>query len=295
MKQIAVYAKKISKQDLSVFENLLNGIVALGWKPVLELELAQQLHTKFQWPLTYKTFTNHLDLKSGYDLMISLGGDGTFLKAVSFIRDSGVPILGINTGRLGFLSNLSKLQIAQTLQRFNDGQYEFQKRSLLRVHTDNDLFADENFALNELTLQKKDTSSMIKVHAYLGDKFLNTYWADGLIVATPTGSTAYSLSCGGPIITPGCQVHILTPIAPHNLNVRPVVVPDHMPISLQVEGRDRTYLLSLDGHSQHIKQGEKVTITKAEFMINVVKFEDNNFLDTIRNKMFWGSDTRNEI
>jgi NAD+ kinase len=227
--------------------------------------------------------------------MISLGGDGTFLKAVSFIRDSGVPILGINTGRLGFLSNLSKLQIAQTLQRFNDGQYEFQKRSLLRVHTDNDLFADENFALNELTLQKKDTSSMIKVHAYLGDKFLNTYWADGLIVATPTGSTAYSLSCGGPIITPGCQVHILTPIAPHNLNVRPVVVPDHMPISLQVEGRDRTYLLSLDGHSQHIKQGEKVTITKAEFMINVVKFEDNNFLDTIRNKMFWGSDTRNEI
>jgi NAD+ kinase len=295
MKQIAVYAKKISKQDLSVFENLLNGIVALGWKPVLELELAQQLHTKFQWPLTYQTFTNHLDLKSGYDLMISLGGDGTFLKAVSFIRDSGVPILGINTGRLGFLSNLSKLQIAQTLQRFNDGQYEFQKRSLLRVHTDNDLFADENFALNELTLQKKDTSSMIKVHAYLGDKFLNTYWADGLIVATPTGSTAYSLSCGGPIITPGCQVHILTPIAPHNLNVRPVVVPDHMPISLQVEGRDRTYLLSLDGHSQHIKQGEKVTITKAEFMINVVKFEDNNFLDTIRNKMFWGSDTRNEI
>jgi len=295
MKQIAVYAKKIFKQDLSVFEDLLKGIVELGWKPVLEHELAQQLHTKYQWPLTYQTFTNHLDLKSGFDLMISLGGDGTFLKAVSFIRDSGVPILGINTGRLGFLSNLSKSQIAQTLQRFNDGQYEFQKRSLLRVHTDNDLFADENFALNELTLQKKDTSSMIKVQAYLGDKFLNTYWADGLIVATPTGSTAYSLSCGGPIITPGCQVHILTPIAPHNLNVRPVVVPDHMPISLQVEGRDRTYLLSLDGHSQHIKQGEKVIITKAEFMINVVKFEDNNFLDTIRNKMFWGSDTRNEI
>ena len=295
MKQIAVYAKKIFKQDLSVFEDLLKGIVELGWKPVLEHELAQQLHTKYQWPLIYQTFTNHLDLKSGFDLMISLGGDGTFLKAVSFIRDSGVPILGINTGRLGFLSNLSKSQIAQTLQRFNDGQYEFQKRSLLRVHTDNDLFADENFALNELTLQKKDTSSMIKVQAYLGDKFLNTYWADGLIVATPTGSTAYSLSCGGPIITPGCQVHILTPIAPHNLNVRPVVVPDHMPISLQVEGRDRTYLLSLDGHSQHIKQGEKVTITKAEFMINVVKFEDNNFLDTIRNKMFWGSDTRNEI
>ncbi len=295
MKQIAIYAKKIFKQDFSVFENLLKGIELLGWVPVLEKELAQQVETKFHIATTYQTYENHLDLQSGFDLMISLGGDGTFLKAVSYIRDSGVPILGINTGRLGFLSNLAKDQIDQTLQRFNAGQYEFQKRSLLRVHTENDLFADENFALNELTLQKKDTSSMIKVHAYLGDKFLNTYWADGLIVATPTGSTAYSLSCGGPIITPGCQVHILTPIAPHNLNVRPVVVPDHMPISLQVEGRDRSYLLSLDGHSQHIKQGEKVTITKAEFMINVVKFEDNNFLDTIRNKMFWGSDTRNEI
>jgi NAD+ kinase len=295
MKQIAIYAKKISKQDQSVFESLLHGIEQLGWQPVLEKELAQQIHSKFQSSHVFNTFGSHLDLKKGFDLMISLGGDGTFLKAVSFVRDSNVPILGINTGRLGFLSNISKDQIEQTLQRFNAGQYEFQKRSLLRVHTENDLFADENFALNELTLQKKDTSSMIKVHASLGDKFLNTYWADGLIVATPTGSTAYSLSCGGPIITPGCQVHIITPIAPHNLNVRPVVVPDHMPISLEVEGRDRSYLLSLDGHSQHIKQGEKVSITKAEFMINVVKFEDNNFLDTIRNKMFWGSDTRNKI
>jgi len=287
--------KKVSKADVPVFEALLSGIVQLGWQPLLENELAQQLQNKFQWPQSYAVFETHNDLKSNVDLMISVGGDGTFLKAVSFVRDSNVPILGINTGRLGFLSNLSKDQIGQTLERFAAGHYEFQKRSLLRVHTENELFGDENFALNELTLQKKDTSSMIKVHAYLGEKFLNTYWADGLIVGTPTGSTAYSLSCGGPIITPGCQVHILTPIAPHNLNVRPVVVPDHMPISLEVEGRDRSYLLSLDGHSQHIKQGEKVTITKAEFMINVVKFEDNNFLDTIRNKMLWGSDTRNEL
>ena len=295
MKQIAIYAKKVSKADVPVFEALLSGIVQLGWQPLLENELALQLQNKFQWPQSYAVFETHNDLKSNVDLMISVGGDGTFLKAVSFVRDSNVPILGINTGRLGFLSNLSKDQIGQTLERFAAGQYEFQKRSLLRVHTENELFGDENFALNELTLQKKDTSSMIKVHAYLGEKFLNTYWADGLIVGTPTGSTAYSLSCGGPIITPGCQVHILTPIAPHNLNVRPVVVPDHMPISLEVEGRDRSYLLSLDGHSQHIKQGEKVTITKAEFMINLIKLEDKNFLDTIRNKMLWGSDTRNEL
>jgi NAD+ kinase len=134
---------------------------------------------------------------------------------------------------------------------------------------------------------------MITVHASLDNKYLNSYWADGLIVSTPTGSTAYNLSCGGPIITPGCQVHILTPIAPHNLNVRPVVVPDHMPIKLSIEGRERRYLISLDGNSKNIRQGEEVLITKAEFMINVVKFEDNNFLDTIRNKMLWGIDKRN--
>jgi NAD+ kinase len=295
MKQIAIFAKKIVKSDFLVLQELLQRVEQYGYKAILEKELALQLHNKFQWPLTSPTFESYLDLQEGFDLLISVGGDGTFLKAVSFIRDSKVPILGINIGRLGFLSNLSKNQIDQTLERFASGAYEFQKRSLLRVHTENGIFGDQNFALNELTLQKKDTSTMIKVHTFLDDKFLNTYWADGLIVGTPTGSTAYSLSCGGPIITPGCQVHILTPIAPHNLNVRPVVVPDHLPITLEVEGRDRSYLLTLDGHSRQIKQGEKVTITKAEFMINVVKFEDNNFLDTIRNKMLWGSDTRNEI
>ena len=295
MKQIAIYAKKLHKPDLVILETLISGIQEKGWTAVLELELSQMLQSKFQYPANPQTFETHQDLKQGYDLLISLGGDGTFLKSVSFIRDSGVPILGINTGRLGFLSNIAKTQIQQTLDRFEKGQFEFQKRSLLRVETDDQLFGDENFALNELTLQKKDTSSMVKVHAYLDDKYLNTYWAAGLIVSTPTGSTAYSLSCGGPIITPGCQVHMLTPIAAHNLNVRPVVVPDHMPISLQIEGRDRSYLLSLDGHSRQIKQGEKVKITKAEFMINVVKFEDNNFLDTIRNKMLWGSDTRNDL
>jgi NAD+ kinase len=199
----------------------------------------------------------------------------------------------VNTGRLGFLSNVSQEQLESTLNQIKQKQFEYQKRSLLRVHTDEELFGIDNIALNEVTLQKKDTASMITVHASLDNKYLNSYWADGLIVATPTGSTAYNLSCGGPIITPGCQVHILTPIAPHNLNVRPVVVPDHMPIELSIEGRERKYLISLDGNSKNIRQGEKVIITKAEFMINVIKFEDNNFLDTIRNKMLWGQDKRN--
>jgi NAD+ kinase len=291
--RVAIYGRKVNKQTAEYFTKLLQILEEFGWKPVIEEELNNQLIQKAGVSDSNEVFRNHKDFHSGLDLVISMGGDGTFLKTVSYIRNSGVPIMGINTGRLGFLANISKDAMYETLSQVKNKEYEFQLRSLLRVHTEEDLFGADNFALNELTLHKKDTSSMITVHASLDNKYLNTYWADGLIVATPTGSTAYSLSCGGPIITPGCQVHILNPIAPHNLNVRPMVVPDHLPISLEVEGRDRTYLLSLDGNSKSIRQGEQVVIRKAEFMINVVKFEDNNFLDTIRNKMLWGIDTRN--
>jgi len=291
--RVAIYGRKVNKQSAEYFARLLAILEEFSWKPVIEEELNNQLIQKSGISDNYEVFRNHEDFHSGLDLVISMGGDGTFLKTVSYIRNSGVPIMGINTGRLGFLANISKDAMYETLSQVKNKEYEFQLRSLLRVHSEEDLFGADNFALNELTLHKKDTSSMITVHASLDNKYLNTYWADGLIVATPTGSTAYNLSCGGPIITPGCQVHILNPIAPHNLNVRPMVVPDHLPISLEVEGRDRTYLLSLDGNSKSIRQGEQVVIRKAEFMINVIKFEDNNFLDTIRNKMLWGIDTRN--
>jgi len=291
--RVAIYGRKVNKQSAEYFTRLLAILEEFSWKPVIEEELNNQLIQKSGISDNYEVFRNHEDFHSGLDLVISMGGDGTFLKTVSYIRNSGVPIMGINTGRLGFLANISKDAMYETLSQVKNKEYEFQLRSLLRVHSEEDLFGADNFALNELTLHKKDTSSMITVHASLDNKYLNTYWADGLIVATPTGSTAYNLSCGGPIITPGCQVHILNPIAPHNLNVRPMVVPDHLPISLEVEGRDRTYLLSLDGNSKSIRQGEQVVIRKAEFMINVIKFEDNNFLDTIRNKMLWGIDTRN--
>ena len=291
--RVAIYGRKVSKYSAEYFTEMLKCLEDFGWDAVLEEDLKALLVSKIGISEKYQTFKSHLDFKSGIDLTISMGGDGTFLKTVSYIQDSGVPIMGINMGRLGFLANISKEQIHHTLTQVKEKQFEFQKRSLLRVFTEEDIFGKDNFALNELTLHKKDTASMITVHASLDNKYLNAYWADGLIVATPTGSTAYSLSCGGPIITPGCQVHILTPIAPHNLNVRPVVVPDHLPITLSVEGRDRTYLLSLDGNSKSIKQGEEVVVKKAEFMINVIKFEDNNFLDTIRNKMLWGIDTRN--
>ncbi len=290
---VAIYGKKINKQSLAHFSEILAILKDFGWNPVIEKELKKHLVSKIGLSPMTDEFSSHNDFHHGIDLTLSMGGDGTFIKSVGFIRNSGVPIVGINTGRLGFLANISKDQIAQTMDLIKRKQFEFQKRSLLRIHTEENLFGDDNFALNEVTFHKKDTASMITVHASLDDKYLNSYWADGLIVATPTGSTAYSLSCGGPIITPGCQVHILTPIAPHNLNVRPMVVPDHMPIKLSLEGRERKYLISLDGNSKNIRQGEEVIITKAEFMINVIKFEDNNFLDTIRNKMLWGIDKRN--
>ncbi|HLP53898.1 MAG TPA: NAD kinase [Fluviicola sp.] len=291
--RVAVYGKKLTKQNTTVFRQFLELIEQYGWKPVVETELQEQLEKKAGLAVKAETFSSSNDFKSGIDVAFSIGGDGTFLKTVSFIRDSGVPILGINTGRLGFLANVGSEFLEEALDLVRKKEFEYQQRSLLRVETERQLFGDQNVALNELTVHKKDTSSMITVHAYLDNKYLNSYWADGLIVSTPTGSTAYSLSCGGPIITPGCQVHILTPIAPHNLNVRPMVVPDKMPVRLTVEGRERNYLISLDGQSKSLKQGEEVVIHKADYMINVIKFEDNNFLDTIRNKMLWGIDRRN--
>jgi NAD+ kinase len=290
---IAIYGMKFTKQSLDYLQQILVEIERRGWKALLEQDVRDHLRNKYSFDPKVNTYKDFTDFKSGIDLMIGLGGDGSFLRAVRFIRDSGVPIVGINTGRLGFLSNISKESISETFFLIETKKYDFQKRSLIRVATQDDLYGDENFALNELTISKRDTSSMITVHASLDGKYLNTYWADGLILSTPTGSTGYSLSCGGPIITPGCQVHIITPIAAHNLNVRPVVVPDHMPIDLTLEGRDRSCLISLDGNTKIIKQGEQIRVTKAEFLINVIKFDHTNFLDTIRNKMYWGIDNRN--
>jgi NAD+ kinase len=290
---VAIYGRKPTKQHLADYRLIIDLLTGFGWSVVLEKELKNQLVEKAGISPLLDEFSSHTDFHKGIDFTISIGGDGTFIQTVGYIRDSGVPIMGVNTGRLGFLANISREQVEYTLNQVRQKKYDFQKRSLLRIKTEENLFGEDNFALNEVTFHKKDTASMITVHASLNNNYLNSYWADGLIVATPTGSTAYNLSCGGPIITPGCQVHILTPIAPHNLNVRPMVVPDHMPIKLSIEGRERKYLISLDGKSKNIKQGEEVIITKAEFMINVVKFEDNNFLDTIRNKMLWGIDKRN--
>ncbi|NBU91722.1 MAG: NAD kinase [Flavobacteriia bacterium] len=291
--RIAIYGYKFSRQNLEYLTQVVEECRKRAWELVLEEDLLNHVRSKFDYHPLCEAFNQASDFHQGIDMMICLGGDGSFLRAVRYIRSSEVPILGINTGRLGFLTNISKEAISETFHLIEQKKYEYQKRSLLKVDTEGDLFEGEKYALNELTITKKDTSSMIIVHAKLDNKYLNSYWADGLIVATPTGSTGYNLSCGGPIITPGCKVHIITPIAAHNLNVRPVVVPDHLPIDLSLESRDRTCLVSLDGITKNIKQGEEIRVTKAEFLLNVVKFEHTNFLDTIRNKMYWGIDNRN--
>lgn len=290
---VAVYGQRVTKQTAMYFMEFLGVLKDFGWNPVVHSDLKEVLVKKIGLSDKTDEFSSYKDLQTGIDLSFSIGGDGTFMKNVKYVRDSGVPVLGINTGRLGFLANVSRDQIQEAMDLVHKKKYVHQKRSMIKIDTEDNIFGDENIGLNEITLQKKDTSSMITVHAELEGKYLNSYWADGLIVATPSGSTAYSLSCGGPIITPGCQVHILTPIAPHNLNVRPMVVPDHMPIKLSGEGRSRGFLASLDGHSVSVKQGEELFVSKADYMVNVIKFEDNNFLDTIRNKMLWGIDKRN--
>ncbi len=290
---VALYSRKVSKINLPYVVDLVNYVKKMGWTPVVEKELKKQLVKQIGLSPSTLEFSSYSDFVSGIDLVISLGGDGTFIQSVNYVRNSQVPILGINTGRLGFLANVSKESMEEAFEKLTLKQFEYQKRSLLRVETASNHFGDANVALNEVTVSRKDSSAMLTVHATLDNEYMNSYWADGLIISTPTGSTAYNLACGGPIIDPQCQLHVVTPIAPHNLNVRPIVVPDDKEIKLSVEGRSRNYLLSLDGNSVNIKQREEVLIRKADYTINVVKLEEHGFLNTIRNKMLWGIDRRN--
>jgi len=240
-----------------------------------------------------KTFTSHKELKEKTDYMLSLGGDGTFLETLSFVRDSGIPVLGINTGRLGFLANVAKTEINSAIEALAEKKISLEKRALLSVSAPKNLFGEVHYGLNELTILKKDSSSMITIHAYINDEYLNSYFADGLIIATPTGSTAYSLSCGGPLVMPGSENFVITPIAPHNLNVRPLVISDNNKITLKVEGRSPNYLISLDSRSEVIDASIEISLQKADFYLNLIKLENQNFFNTIRNKLLWGLDKRN--
>lgn len=240
------------------------------------------------------TYKNRFDLPPDIDFMLSLGGDGTMLSAVSIIRDSEIPITGINLGRLGFLASINKNHIEQALDLLLNQEYSIEKRTLLSVEADGmELFNGDRFALNDVTVLKRDSSAMITVNVYLNGEILNAYWADGMIFATPTGSTAYSLSCGGPIILPGSGNFVITPVSPHNLNVRPLVISDKDELTIEIESRSETYLLSCDSRTCDLKTSVKLKIAKANFNINLIRLKDESFFSTLRQKLLWGLDTRN--
>ncbi|MCX6222927.1 MAG: NAD kinase [Bacteroidia bacterium] len=230
---------------------------------------------------------------AGVDFFMSIGGDGTFLEAITFVRNSEIPMVGINSGRLGFLADIAQAELEFSIGQLFAGKFILQPRSLLKMENEFGLFANFPYALNEFTVHKQDSSQMITVHVEVGGDLLNTYWADGLIVATPTGTTAYSLSVGGPIITPGSANFVIAPIAPHNLAIRPVVIPDHEVVTLWVEGRGGRYMASLDSRSAPFETNMIWKISKADFIINVLKFENQSFYETLRKKLLWGADKRN--
>lgn len=242
----------------------------------------------------YNTFSSYKDLDSSFDILISIGGDGTILRSLTFVRDSGIPILGVNAGRLGFLAKVQKENIESFLKVVIEKKYSISERTLLTVEcSPGTPEIDINFAMNEVSVNRKDTTSMITIETYLNGEYLNSYWADGLIISTPTGSTGYSLSCGGPILTPDVKGLVITPIAPHNLNARPLVIPDDTEIKLRVSGREEQYLVSLDSRIVSINNNSELTIKKTPFKINMVEFPEETFLKTLRNKLLWGEDKRN--
>lgn len=291
--RIALFGTNFSENFNKYIQHLINKLESEKVDIYIEQFFLNYLKEKMRFKNDVLTFTNHEDLKDKADILFSIGGDGTLLSAISFVRNSNIPILGINTGRLGFISSVAPDQIEQAVNDVLNNKYKTNKRTLLTLKTSNNLFKNKNFALNEVAVLKKDTSSMIKIEAYVDDEFLNTYWADGLIVSTPTGSTGYSLSCGGPIIAPGTNNIIITPIAQHNLNVRPIVINHNSTIKLKVEDRDQLALVSLDSCSRAFDSSIELTIKKANFKINLIEPQNNSFISTVRQKLMWGSDKRN--
>jgi NAD+ kinase len=241
---------------------------------------------------SFSLFNSYDDLPDDTNFMVSIGGDGTFLETITFVKDKKIPIVGLNSGRLGFLANIAKEDIDSAFDAILENRFTYEFRTLIELKSPTKIFSDYNFALNEVTIQKKD-SKMIVVHAYLDNEFLNSYWTDGLIVSTPTGSTAYSLSVGGPIVIPASNNFIIAPIAPHNLTVRPIIIPDNMELKLKVDGRLDKYLLTLDNRTKEVEKLTEVVLKKSKFQIKMLQLHNNNFYNTLRNKLMWGLDKRN--
>jgi NAD+ kinase len=292
--QVVVFGKQFKEKDLPQVQNLFDALYEEGVSVYIYAPYLSAIEGKVRLRGAFAPFESHLDFRvHRIDFVITLGGDGTMLNAVTLVRDAGVPMLGINLGRMGFLACVEKNHIQACVRQLRQGHYSLQERSTLYLESKPALFGDIPFALNDCTLLKRDTSSMIIIHTFLNGDYLNSYWADGIIIATPTGSTGYSLSCGGPVIFPDSGNFVLTPVAPHNLNVRPIVISDESVLSFEVEGRADNFICTLDSRFELINAHHQLAVRKNDFPIRFVQLEDITFLSTIRNKLGWGEDVRN--
>ncbi len=291
--KIAIYSRGIENNQQQDIIMLLDELALGGVEPVFYQDFFNQFYSAINIKAKYSTFNSSDDLDDSIDCIISLGGDGTLLDTVTLVKDSGIPVVGINYGRLGFLANIGKEDLHTAVQALVNRTYVLDKRTLIHLDANIPLFGDVPYALNEFSLHKRDSSPMIKIHTYLNGEFLNTYWADGLIVATPTGSTGYSLSCNGPVVFPDSGSFVITPVSPHNLNIRPIVVPDNNIISFEVEGRTDGFLCTLDSRREMVNKEIQLAVRKEKFGINLIRLNENNFLQTLRNKLSWGLDKRN--
>lgn len=295
MKKVAIYGQPYaisSKKEIKALVKSLNkhNIAIYFEKQFYDLiEEANLLNE------TYETYSSFHDLSNEFDVLFTIGGDGTILRAVTYIRNLDIPIVGINTGRLGFLAIIQKNEIKEAIEQLIKKEFTIQERSLLAISTTpkNDSLSELNFALNEVTIARRNTTSMIAVNTFLDNEQLTKYWADGLIISTPTGSTGYSLSCNGPVISPTSNSLVITPIAPHNLNVRSIVIPDETIIDLEVSSRENHFLISLDSRINSVSVDTKIRIQKADFTIKTILPKNKTFLKTLREKLMWGEDTRN--
>jgi len=291
--KVAIYSRVIDFDQQSEIQQMMDELVRENVEPVIYQPFFEKIKASSQLPSRYSVFAESKDLDDSIDFLISLGGDGTLLDTITLVRDKNIPVLGINFGRLGFLASLGRDELHSAVQSLVKRTMIIDKRSLIHLDADKSLFGDVPYALNEFAIHKTDTSPMIKIHTYLNGEFLNTYWADGLIVATPTGSTGYSLSCNGPIVFPESSSLVITPVAPHNLNVRPIVVPDNNIISFEIEGRADQFICALDSRKEIVDKNVQLAVRREDFTINLVRLNENNFLQTLRNKLSWGLDTRN--
>lgn len=290
---VAIYNRTFEEENIPRILNVIHLLEHHHLQMVFHKEFYERISPHMELKNTPKLFTSAHDLPANTDMLFSLGGDGTILDTVAFVGGSNIPLIGINLGRLGFLAAIREEDVEAAISSLVRGSYTVEQRTLLHLDSSIPLFDGNPYALNEFTINRKDSSSMIKIHTYLNGEFLNTYWADGLIVATPTGSTGYSLSCGGPVVFPQTSSFVITPVASHNLNTRSIVVPDDTVISFEVEGRADQFLCTLDSRTQAIDSKVQLAVKKENFTISLVRPDEHNFLKTIREKLYWGIDSRN--